>query len=88
MLLPATAALLVGALFAAVWATTRVPGSATAAVAWLLYAIYEYFMYARVLCSGDCNIRVDLLVLWPALLVVGLTVLIRLLRRTLPPSSR
>jgi formate hydrogenlyase subunit 3/multisubunit Na+/H+ antiporter MnhD subunit len=38
-------------------------------VAWLLYAAYETAMYQRWLCSGECNIRVDLLLIYPALLV-------------------
>ena len=43
---------------------------AVAASLWALYIPYEYLMYRRVLCSGDCNIRVDLLVIYPALLSV------------------
>ncbi|MRD47540.1 hypothetical protein [Caenimonas koreensis] len=38
------------------------------ALLWLVYSVYEYLMYARVLCSGDCNIRIDLLLIYPALL--------------------
>lgn len=37
--------------------------------AWALYAAYEALMYARVLCSGECNIRVDLLLIYPALVL-------------------
>jgi len=47
---------------------------------WLLYALYEYLMYRRVLCSGDCNIRVDLLLIYPVLLVVTLAAAWRLFR--------
>jgi|ERR1051326_7205324 hypothetical protein len=50
-----------------------------AAATWLLYAVYEYTLYRRWLCSGECNIRVDLLLLYPALLVISLAALIRLL---------
>ena len=39
---------------------------------WLSYSVYEYLMYKRVLCSGDCNIRVDLLLFYP--LLIGSTV--------------
>lgn len=39
------------------------------ATVWALYAGYEYLMYARVLCSGECNIRVDLLLIYPALVI-------------------
>ena len=38
-------------------------------VVWLLYALYEFGMKRRWLCSGECNIRVDLLVIYPALLI-------------------
>jgi hypothetical protein len=44
-----------------------------AGLAWLLYAGYEWLMLHRVLCSGDCDIRIDLLILHPAL--VGLTII-------------
>jgi hypothetical protein len=42
-----------------------------AGIAWLLYAAYEFGMKRRWLCSGECNIRVDLLLIYP-LLVIGL----------------
>jgi hypothetical protein len=44
---------------------------ASAVWAWLLYAAYEYGMKRRWLCTGECNIRVDLLLLYPALLGVS-----------------
>jgi hypothetical protein len=46
---------------------------------WLLYALYEYLMYRRILCSGDCNIRVDLLVIYPMLLSITLAAVGRVL---------
>ena len=42
-----------------------------AAAAWLAYAAYETAMARRILCSGECNIRVDLLLLYPALLTLS-----------------
>jgi hypothetical protein len=42
-----------------------------AGIAWLLYGLYEFGMKQRWLCSGECNIRVDLLIIYP-LLVIGL----------------
>lgn len=42
-------------------------GLFVAAAAWLLYAVYEYQMTNGVLCDGTCNIRVDLLLVWPLL---------------------
>jgi len=54
--------------------------AAGAAVAWIAYAVYEALMRARILCSGECNIRVDLLLLYPILLVLTLVALVRSLR--------
>ena len=52
-----------------------------AAIAWLLYLPYEYAMKLRVLCSGECNIRVDLLLLYPVLLVLSIVAFVVALRR-------
>lgn len=41
------------------------PGVFVAAAVWLGYAVYEYLMTNGVLCDGTCNIRVDLIVVWP-----------------------
>lgn len=35
--------------------------------AWVIYGVYEFGMQRRLLCSGECNIRVDLLMIYPAL---------------------
>ena len=57
---------------------------------WILYGVYEYLMQIRVLCSGECNIRVDLLLIYPVLLTLTLASLIRvtivLWRRTREPD--
>jgi hypothetical protein len=39
-------------------------------IVWLLYAVYETGMKQRWLCTGECNIRVDLLLVYPILLVL------------------
>ena len=65
-------AALPGAILLALWAATRRRIVLGAAVAWLLYVPYEYGMKWRILCSGECNIRVDLLALYPALAVLAL----------------
>jgi hypothetical protein len=44
-----------------------------ATLAWLAYAGYESLMAARVLCTGECNIRIDLLLVAPVLLVISVT---------------
>lgn len=41
-----------------------------AAVAWLLYTAYEMAMRLKVLCPGECDIRVDLLLIYPILLAL------------------
>jgi hypothetical protein len=57
----------------------------TAAVVWLLYAGYEAAMARRILCSGECNIRVDLLLLYPILLVLsGIAVVAAVRHRRAP----
>ncbi|MDH4130922.1 MAG: hypothetical protein OEV95_03865 [Gemmatimonadota bacterium] len=56
----------------------RIPVMAGAS--WLLYALYETGMRLRLLCSGECNIRVDLLLLYPLLLVGTLMAVVDLIR--------
>ena len=58
---------------------------AVAASAWLLYAIYEYAMQQRWLCTGECDIRIDLPLLYPVLLLTsvaaGIVALVGIARR-------
>jgi hypothetical protein len=81
MLLLAISLLLIVMMLGSV-AWFRLSRSATlwlAASLWILYVPYEYLMYRRSLCSGECNIRVDLLVIYPVLLLVTLAAIGRLL---------
>ena len=64
-----------GLAFLALQAASRHFLVLTAALAWLAYVPYEYGMKLRILCTGECNIRVDLLLLYPALLVASLAAL-------------
>src|SRR4051812_35889159 len=48
-------------------------------VLWLLYALYEFGMKQRWLCTGECNIRIDLLVIYPFLLVALVAAIVSLL---------
>ena len=63
---------------------------AGAAIVWLIYALYEYAMRRRWLCTGECDIRVDLLLLYPLLVFVSIVagiVAVRAMgrgRRTVP----
>jgi hypothetical protein len=52
-----------------------------AAGSWLLYMVYEYGMYLRILCTGECNIRIDLLLIYPYLLLMSLLAIIGYLSR-------
>ena len=67
------------------WRNGRRHGFLVLALLWLTYSGYEYLMYKRVLCSGECNIRVDLLLIYPALLGstlwVAIAAAIRAIRR-------
>jgi len=63
-------ALVPATLFAALWLARRGTLSLTAALAWAGYTTYEWAMHARILCSGECNIRIDLLLMAPVLLVL------------------
>jgi len=61
-------AVLVATVFLLLWRWLGSKRWLVQAVLWLAYAFYEGLMFKRVLCSGDCNIRVDLLLLYPLLL--------------------
>lgn len=56
-------------LFFALYRFTRQRLSLAAAVLWALYGVYETGMYLRILCGGECNIRIDLLLMYPLLIV-------------------
>ena len=53
-------------------------------VLWLLYAVYELGMKRRWLCSGECNIRIDLLLIYPVLVIGLLAAAVSLLRAARP----
>ena len=73
-------AALIGALFLAGYLVSRRPTSAVAAVAWLAYSAYETAMRLRWLCTGECNIRVDLLLIYPLLLGLSIAAVIAFAR--------
>ncbi len=43
-----------------------------AALAWMAYFAYEQAIKIRLICSGECNIRVDLLLFYPLLLLLSI----------------
>ena len=65
-------AIVPGLVFLALYARSRRGAILVAGIAWLAYAVYEVAMDQRWLCSGECNIRVDLLLIYPVLLLLSL----------------
>ena len=61
--------------FLACYRFSRHRFAGAAAALWAGYAFYEYAMQRRWLCTGECNIRVDLLLLYPVLFVTSLVAL-------------
>jgi hypothetical protein len=82
-------AAVVGVLLLWLGRATRRRAVVVSGVLWLLYAVYETGMHERWLCTGECNIRIDLLAIYPALLVALLAAGISLLRgpRRPPPLA-
>ncbi len=66
--------------FVGLWSWRRTKTSAIAAIAWAAYGGYEYLMLTRVLCTGECNIRVDLLRIYPLLLTASIIAIIQAIR--------
>lgn len=69
-------ALIPAALFFVVAYIRRSRFAGAAGIVWVMYTLYEFGMRARILCSGDCNIRLDLLVIYPTLVVLSLAAVI------------
>lgn len=79
---------IVGLLLFSLGRISRHGTAATVGVVWLLYSVYEFGMMRRWLCSGECNIRVDLLLIYPMLLITLVIAVVSLLRRPGQPRSR
>lgn len=73
-------ALVPGCAFALAWYRCRRAGILVAALAWLAYFAYELGISLRILCTGECNIRVDLLVFYPLLLALSVWAVVTILR--------
>lgn len=74
-------ALLPAAGFALLWWRRRCALPGIAGLTWLTYFPYELAMKLRVLCSGECNIRIDLLLFYPLLGLLSIAALVVVLRR-------
>jgi hypothetical protein len=73
-------AILISALFGVLFYVSGGKLIAATTAAWLFYGIYEYLMHFRVLCTGECNIRVDLLLLYPALALLSIIAVVSFCR--------
>jgi formate hydrogenlyase subunit 3/multisubunit Na+/H+ antiporter MnhD subunit len=78
-------AAVIGVLFVGLGQQRRRPTAIVVGVIWLLYAAYETAMRLRWLCSGECNIRVDLLLIYPLLLATTVVAIVSLLRTRRTP---
>lgn len=81
-------AFVVGAAFFAAWRWRGARSAALAGMLWSLYGIYEYLIYARVLCSGECNIRIDLLLIYPILFLISLVAVWNSVRIAVTPTGQ
>jgi len=50
-------------------------------ILWLLYGLWEISIMMRITCSGDCDIRVDLLLIYPVLLVLTIISIVKTFRK-------
>ena len=71
----------IGAILAVVGRRSHRAVASAVGVVWLLYALYEFGMKRRWLCSGECNIRVDLLLISPLLWILTIASVVQLIRR-------
>jgi len=74
-------ALLPMALFALGYRATHSRAALVMAPLWAIYALLEFGNKARITCLGECNIRVDLLVIAPGLLLGSTIAVIAIARR-------
>ncbi len=81
------AALVPAIAFAIAGVIRKRPLAGIAGVVWFAYALYEAGMKARLLCGGECNIRVDLLLIYPLLWVLTIVALIQLFMRKKPDGA-
>lgn len=72
--------------FMLLWRVRRHRLTAVAALMWAAYLVYEYLMRWRILCTGECNIRVDLLLIYPVLGFMSLAGVLYALKRRSEPG--
>lgn len=67
---------------------SRRPVVLVVAVLWAGYVPYEYAMKLRILCTGECNIRIDLLLIYPVLAVSSLVAVAVAVRAMIRAGAR
>lgn len=87
MFQPVPIAFLCAVVFALAWNASGRRGCLVLALGWLVYPVYEHFMYTRVHCTGECNIRVDPLRIYPALLIGSIWVAVAAAVRSIQQAA-
>ena len=64
-------ALLPAGIFTFMFSKSRQPIVLIIALTWLVYFLYEQAIKLQLLCSGECNIRVDLLLIYPVVFILS-----------------
>jgi hypothetical protein len=59
----------------------------TAGVMWLMYSLWEFAIKQRWVCRGDCDIRADLLFIYPILFVGSVAAVVSLLIKPRRPQA-
>lgn len=80
-------AFIISGVFLGMWFKSRRRTLLVTGILWDLYGIYEFLMYFRILCSGECNIRIDLLLIYPLLLLLSLISLLLFIRHPSPRAA-
>ena len=78
-------ALVLALVFGGLYFRCRRPVILVASLAWLAYFPYEQAMKLRILCSGECNIRVDLLLFYPILVLLTIWAIIAFFKTSRVP---
>jgi hypothetical protein len=59
----------------------------TVGVMWLMYSLWEFAIKQRWLCRGDCDIRADLVFIYPVLFVGSVAAVVSLLIKPRRPQA-
>ena len=68
-------------LFGFLYTKTHTKLQLSTTLLWAVYALYESAIKLHILCSDECNIRIDLLLIYPLLLIISTIALFHFFRR-------